>query len=176
MITIVDDQQLGWSTTLVSHYFVDVTQLCEAISSAVPMHLPQVLPTQIEQLITTKLPPRTLTAWIQQTEGRTYVGVPLFLRRYEAVTSELGRLLGFTTSSGDIGDEWADDSVPGLRAILWGLLDRLRADFAGAKQVRDPASVWASLRVTQASILNGECQQQLAARVARLNSGLSLVR
>lgn len=176
MITSVDDRQLGWSTSLVSHYFVDLTQLCEAISSAVPMHLPQILPAQIEHLITIKLPPQALTPWIQQVEGRTYVGVPLFIRRYEAVTCELGRLLGFKATSGDIGDEWADDSVPGLRAILWGLSDRLREDLAGAKQVRDPGSVWASHRVTQACVLNGECQQQVAARVARLHSGLCLAR
>lgn len=176
MITSVDDRQLGWSTALVSHYFVDLTQLCEAISSAIPIHLPQILPAQIEHLIKTKLQPQALTQWIQQAEGRTYVGVPLFIRRYEAVTSELGRLLGFKTSSGDIGDDWADDSLPALRAILWGLSDRLREDLAGAKRVRDPGSFWPSYRVTQAGVLNGECQQQVATRVARLHSCLTLVR
>ena len=176
MITNVDDQQLSWSNSLVSHYFVDLTQLCEAISSAIPIHLPQIMPAQIEHLIKTKLPPQALTQWIQLAEGRTYVGVPLFIRRYEAVTSELGLFLGVKTSSGDIGDEWADESLPGLREILWGLSDRLREDLAGAKQVRDPGSVWASHRVTQAGVLNGECQQQVATRVARLHSCLTLVR
>lgn len=173
-----EDARAQWADRLVSHYFVDVTRLCEALSAAIPSppDLKRVSATSLEQLLTGGLTKHLPGGWFHLQSGHVYIGLPVFVRYYEDWAKSVGQLIGLETKGLDIGDEWADESLPEVRAVLWGLTDRLRVDLAAAKQVKDPFIAWRQYQIARQARANGESNHQIALRLGRASSELTLVR
>lgn len=165
-----------WADRLVAYHFVDLTFLSQELSNALQATGQQISPPAIQHLMLQRISATLLNGWHQVISGNHYVGVTLFLRRYGKWMSSLGEALGFTCWDLDVEDSWADDSMPEVQAILFGLTDRLAADFPEAKKITDISELVLAIKSVQLSKSRGDAPEQTNVRAQRAIHGLRLVR
>lgn len=165
-----------WAEALVAYHFVDLTLLSHELSKAFQVTGQQISAPTIQNLMLQRISPTLLNGWHQVISGNHYVGVTLFLRRYGKWASSLGDSQGFKCVDLDVEDSWADESMPEVQAILFGLTDRLAADFPEAKKITDISDLVVALKSVQMSKLRGEALEQTNVRAQRAIHGLRLVR
>lgn len=165
-----------WAQRLVTYHFVDLELLCESVSRALPPAGPQITGKAIQDLMLLHIGATQISAWHRIISNKHYVGVPLFMRRYSKWVRSLGETLGFDCANLDFEDDWVDDSMPDVQAILWGLTDHLRADLPAAKEIKDTAAQARAPEFLQGAIARGETPDQAHARAERAAHGLRSIK
>jgi hypothetical protein len=165
-----------WAEALVAYHFVDLTLLSQVLSKAFQATGQQISAATIQNLMLQRISPTLLNGWHQVISGNHYVGVTVFLRRYGKWASSLGDALGFKCADQDVEDSWADESMPEVQAILFGLTDQLTANFSDAKKIIDISDLVLGLKSVYLSKCLGDAPEQTNVRAQRAINGLRLVR
>ncbi len=175
MLEPLAEARARWAESLVAHHFVDLTLLSQELSKAFRATGLQISGPTIQNLMLQRISAIPLNDWHQVISGNHYVGATLFLRRYGKWVSSLGDALGFNCVDLDVEDSWADESMPEVQAILFGLTDRLAAEYAEAKKIKDVSGLVLALKSVQLSKSRGEAPEQTSVRAQRAIQGLCLV-
>ncbi|MDF9779029.1 hypothetical protein [Pseudomonas baetica] len=176
MLDSSTEARARWAEALVAYHFVDLTLLAQELSKAFQATGKLISAPTIQNLMLQRISATLLQGWHQEICGNHYVGVTLFLRRYGKWVSSLGEALGLTCVDLDVEDSWADDSMPEVQAILFGLTDRLAADFPEAKKILDISNLVVALQSVHLSKRRGDAPEQTHVRAQRAIHGLRLVR
>ncbi|MBM5458585.1 hypothetical protein H8F21_13530 [Pseudomonas sp. P66] len=168
-----------WSQKLVTYYFVDVDMLATAIHGALPKTARDAHRTKdIAALLTSDLAlfPERAAGWYRTDGDKEFLGVHIFVRRYSKWMKLLGASLGFQVESMLIEDEWVDDPrYTELQAVIWGLMDRVRADLKAAREITSPEAIEAAFNTVRRSVSAGEPPHQTHVRASRITRGLRLI-
>lgn len=168
----------AWSQKLVTYYFIDVGMLSKAIHDALPAAARQWHPANvISAMLTSDLAivPERAGGWYRTVGAQEFLGVHIFVRRYSRWMTSLGSSLGYDPTTLLIEDDWVTFSLPELKAVLWGLMDRVRQDLAGARAISDQESIAEAFHAVRKSVSAGEHPHQTHARASRITHGLRLV-
>ncbi|RMM39247.1 hypothetical protein QO021_28750 (plasmid) [Pseudomonas amygdali pv. lachrymans] len=166
-----------WSQKLVTYYFVDVNMLTQAIHNALPVSSRAATPPEhIAAMLTNDLAvfPERAAGWYRTVGTREFLGILLFVRRYSRWMKSLGASLGHDVDAMLMEDDWVD-SLPEVQPVLWGLMDRVRADLQLAQAITDVRGIEAAFQVVIRSVDAGEHPHQTFVRGERATQGLRLV-
>ncbi|MGF6281896.1 hypothetical protein ABH908_000071 [Pseudomonas frederiksbergensis] len=176
MLDSSTEARARWSEALVACHFVDLTLLSQELSNAFFATGKLIGAQLIQDLMLQRISTTLLGGWHQVISGNHYVGVTLFLRRYGKWVSSLGEALELPNLDLDVEDSWADESMPEVQAILFGLTDRLASDFTGAKKITDISNLVVALQSVHISKRRGDAPEQTNVRAERAIHGLRLVK
>ncbi|MGE8063789.1 hypothetical protein [Pseudomonas sp. NPDC089569] len=176
MLDLSIEARASWAQRLVVHHFVDLSLLSLELSKALHSTGQQISAPDIQSLMLQCISANQLNGWHQVISGNHYVGVPLFLRRYGKWLSSLGETLGFNCLNLDFEDLWADESMPEVQAIMFGLTDRLTTEFQAAKKIKDISGLVLALKNMHLSKCRGDAPDQTTVRTQRAIHGLWLVK
>ncbi|MHC5194758.1 hypothetical protein ACYSUW_13485 [Pseudomonas frederiksbergensis] len=176
MLDSSTEPRARWAKALVAYHFVDLTLLSQELSNAFLAYEKLISAPIIQDLMLQRISTTLLDGWHQVICGNHYVGVTLFLRRYGKWVSSLGETLGLPSLDRDVEDSWADNSMPEVQAILFGLTDRLAADFPEAKKITDISDLVVALQCVHLSKRRGDAPEQSNVRAQRAIHGLRIVR
>lgn len=174
--TSPSEARAKWAERLVTFYFVDLDLLAQSLSEALPQTGIQVTAQTIQDLMLRIIDGAPLSGWHQVISTKHFIGVPLFMRSYSKWATALGTTLGFNCDDLDFEDDWAESSTAEVQAILLGLTDRLRADYATAKKINHPAARARAFETMQLSTTGGEASQQIQTRADRAANGLRIIK
>lgn len=166
-----------WSKRLVTYYFIDVNMLTQAIHNALPETSRAANPPEnIAAMLTSDLAmfPERTAGWYRTVGSREFLGILLFVRRFSRWMKSLGASLGYDVDAMLMEDDWVD-SLPELQPVLWGLMDRVRADLQCAKAITDVRAIEAAFQAVIRSVDAGEHPHQTFVRGERATQGLRLV-
>jgi hypothetical protein len=165
-----------WAERLVTFYFVDLDLLAQSLSDALPQSGVQITAQTIKALMLGIIDGAPQSGWHQVISTKNFIGVPLFMRSYSKWAIALGMALGFNCDDLDFEDDWVESSTAEVQAILLGLTDRLRADYATAKKIDHPTARTRAFKAMQISTTAGESPQQIKVRADRAANGLRIIK